>query len=374
LENFTALYDPNHACVAYALLPEHIVGSMLEKKGGAFYTLSDKAYMSIVGRPDHRDDTRPECAALFVDPVKGDRIMYANIGPGNYDYRLCVGEKIRRFRRGDTQICEILAEICLSALQIGSLGVSHTKDQIHDLLRGAIHNGFADGDAVGKFIEALHWPRFDRYMCLSIEKSEASAEFISSDRYICMRVEELLGDACSFITKGKIACVVRLGDRENEDTVSERLAEFFSESTFIIGVSDVFSDAAEITDYYKAAQEAARFGRTACPSNWYHKFTDYAVRHFFRYGMTVLPAVCYCVHEVRRLKAEQEDAKVDFCTTLRVYLEHDRNLLRASEALFIHRTTLFYRLNRIRSLIGQIPSDPARRFRVLLSLELMEFG
>jgi purine catabolism regulator len=56
--------------------------------------------------------------------------------------------------------------------------------------------------------------------------------------------------------------------------------------------------------------------------------------------------------------------------TLQVYFEHNGNLSQAAEALFVHRNTLIYRMDRIASLTGANLDDPEIRLAMQLALHI----
>jgi hypothetical protein len=74
--------------------------------------------------------------------------------------------------------------------------------------------------------------------------------------------------------------------------------------------------------------------------------------------------------EVRRLLAV--DPGRDLTETLRRYLDHACNGPAASEALHIHRTTLYYRLGRITELTGLDLSDGRTRLSLHLGLSMLD--
>ena len=67
--------------------------------------------------------------------------------------------------------------------------------------------------------------------------------------------------------------------------------------------------------------------------------------------------------------AHDQANRGDLQRTLERYLEHDRSLLRASEALNIHRQTLVYRLNSIEQLTGLHPSSTEGTTRFWVALQ-----
>ncbi len=56
--------------------------------------------------------------------------------------------------------------------------------------------------------------------------------------------------------------------------------------------------------------------------------------------------------------------------TLQVYFEHNGNLSQAAEALFVHRNTLIYRMERIATLTGANLDDPEVRLAMQLALHI----
>ncbi|MEV7132165.1 helix-turn-helix domain-containing protein [Arthrobacter sp. NPDC093128] len=74
--------------------------------------------------------------------------------------------------------------------------------------------------------------------------------------------------------------------------------------------------------------------------------------------------------EVRRLLAVDPDRNL--AKTLRVYLDHACNGPAASDALHIHRTTLYYRLGRIATLTGLDLSEGRTRLSLHLGLTMLD--
>ena len=70
---------------------------------------------------------------------------------------------------------------------------------------------------------------------------------------------------------------------------------------------------------------------------------------------------------------KQEGSKgVNLIHTLKVYLENNGNIKKTAEQLFIHRSTLQYRLDRIASILEVDLSDAEEIFNLMLALKLYE--
>ena len=206
-------------------------------------------------------------------------------------------------------------------------------------------------------------------MC--VEKTNVNQQFVSNDQYICSKIEELLGEACAFMMNGKLICIVHLNKSLEREDIPERLSSFLQDNIFIVGESEVFYDALLAADFYREAYIALRSGRANQPEEFFHRFSDYSFYNLLHYGLDELPPIRYCDRNVLRL-AELEDSRVDYCETLRTYIENDRNLLRTAELLHIHRTTLFYRLNKIKDELDADLDDPETRLKIWISFILLD--
>ena len=62
----------------------------------------------------------------------------------------------------------------------------------------------------------------------------------------------------------------------------------------------------------------------------------------------------------------------EYFPTLRAYLRNERDIPKTAEALIIHRTTLLYRLKKIRAMLHVNLDDPDQRLYLNLSLWMLE--
>ena len=58
--------------------------------------------------------------------------------------------------------------------------------------------------------------------------------------------------------------------------------------------------------------------------------------------------------------------------TLETYLTLERNVVQTARALFIHRSTLFYRLDRIHQITGLDLDNPRIRLYLLMSYQMLK--
>ena len=78
--------------------------------------------------------------------------------------------------------------------------------------------------------------------------------------------------------------------------------------------------------------------------------------------------------KLERLQKYDAENNTDLYRTLKVFLELERNVLQTSKKLYIHRSTLSYRLERIQKIIHVNLNDPKERMILQLSFYFMDLG
>ena len=189
------------------------------------------------------------------------------------------------------------------------------------------------------------------------------------------RLEVLFPDA--FIVQREEMVLLINYSLNEESAVREKLLRFLEETELMAGKSRVFSDIQELKQQAEAAKTAAKFAEKAAGSgragNRILSFADIAVP----YAASVLKehALPELVHPKLDVLEEYDKRHASsLLLTLQVFLRENCSHTAAARELFIHRSTLLYRLERIGELTGVDLEDPEERFRLQLSLCIKEYG
>lgn len=75
---------------------------------------------------------------------------------------------------------------------------------------------------------------------------------------------------------------------------------------------------------------------------------------------------------LEKLKKHSSTSQVDLFHTLRVYLEQNGSIKKTADELFIHRSTLLYRLEKIKEYLGMDIDDADVRFNLMLGFKLYD--
>jgi sugar diacid utilization regulator len=369
LENDAILYDKDYTIIAGAVnngSPDWYV-----ERNGPYYALSAKAVRQLKNDINFQQTFRQTGAAVCKVDFLPYSVLYVNLNKGSiYEGRLCITDSVRPFKNGDYQIAEILTEFLRLAVRRQAFQ-ANDESRVFEAFLLKMLDGYSPTEE--QLIRALrfwHWKRFGKYICIRISQNELDTE-TSSDRYLISRIAMTLKGSVSVRGKEGIACIVSLSEKETSDELTKKLAALLETVVPNIGVSDVFEDFSELAQFHKQAAIAAEMGAQENPKDWRHFFQDYAMAHYYKFGTSVLPAIHFCDRDVRRLMSYR-NTRTDYYHTLKVYLENNMNLLETSNALFIHRTTLFNRISKIKELISADLGNPEDRIRMLISFRLME--
>ena len=96
-------------------------------------------------------------------------------------------------------------------------------------------------------------------------------------------------------------------------------------------------------------------------------FSDILETHLVTVLSSCFPLHAVCHHAAMRIHEYDAANGTDFLFTLETYLMNNKSLMAASDKLFIHRSTLTYRLNAIEKITPMQLDDPRERLHILLS-------
>lgn len=140
----------------------------------------------------------------------------------------------------------------------------------------------------------------------------------------------------------------------------EKLEGALAEMNLRGGVSMMFYDLRDVRTHFQQATIALELGDRLEPARMTHYFENHALYYALKNSIGELRPENMLTEELRAIK-ERVDG-VDYWTTLRVYLDNEMNVTQTARDLFIHRTTLQARLQRIQSTIDL--SKPEQRLYI----------
>ena len=170
-----------------------------------------------------------------------------------------------------------------------------------------------------------------------------------------------------------IAVIVNLSyDDSSTSDILSALAIILREGLYKLGASNVIQDFMQLPQAYSQAAAALELGKKSGSMIWCYRFDDYILDYMLEQSTTQISPELLCHQSLSILKKYDEENNTELLHTLNVYLSLERNALQTANTLFIHRSTLFYRLERIQKLTRLNLDDAKVRLVLLLSFAMLK--
>jgi hypothetical protein len=330
-------------------------------------------------------------AVLFPTAMTGVRSLYVNIFQQNrLQYRLLVLEYSRKFYPSDSSLLEHLAERIQPMLADGSEDAAE-RMRLSGVIRAMLTGELAEESYIRERLGKFNWLETHTYMCMKVSlNSDSFGNFPQA--VVHDGIREIVPGACVFEHEGAAAVFLNMTDPgENVprdaamdifDGFSGKKADRFSVAlgTFLIdhglkaGSSAQFlgRDFKDIKLYYRQAEIALELGVRNAPLAHLYYFNAFVKRHILEAIVKELPAPMLCAPDLMKLRDYDLKHKTELLRTASTYLQNHLSHTQTAIELGIHRSTLMYRLDRIRDIGGFNIEDSENQWHLLLSFKLLE--
>ena len=243
-------------------------------------------------------------------------------------------------------------------------------------LEGAIEGGDA---AYGKLRAALtergHGPE-SSYLVLRISRSFTN-EGSTERGYLANRFEMSLPRSYCFEVEDDLFMLVTMNRRMHSrygTDLPEQVPIVARDNLAKVGMSRTFNDITGLPEALVQAQAAFEQGSLIDPTMWVYRFDDYAFTWLLNRARGDLSLECICHPAIPVLMRYDAAHGTDLLGTLRMFMESRYNASLTAERLFVARSTLLHRLDRIEQLTGLDLDDSASRSYLVFSLSLLSAG
>ena len=156
-------------------------------------------------------------------------------------------------------------------------------------------------------------------------------------------------------------------DEAGFNSLIVKLSHFFVSHHLRCGVSNHFRAMGDLRGYYEQAEAALKSAAEEGLSFYRDIMLEQMLAHIPEEQVQFLISP-----DIARLQEAEGQYSFSLVDTLRAYLECNCNLIRTAEHLFLHKNTLLYRLNHIKSIIRCDLNDADERLLLMLSFKLLE--
>ncbi|MCR4723287.1 MAG: helix-turn-helix domain-containing protein [Eubacteriales bacterium] len=187
-----------------------------------------------------------------------------------------------------------------------------------------------------------------RAICLS-GKGYARSEMTMA--YLCTMLEDTF-PACVATCRGQTIYCLHNRTRDDKTGFLGDLAMFLRDNLLQAGLSCVFAGLENSGSHFREAEAALLLGERSNDSFWLHYFHNHTLSYVLAKAEEEIPLEdLYSPVLKTLLDYDSEHPEISLTETLYTYICCHFNASRAADALFIHRTTFLYRMNKLKSLV-----------------------
>ncbi len=299
---------------------------------------------------------------IYSEELRGYRILYMNLWVNEkYQGRLCVSELQTELQPGHFFALEYLGsfiELCIKRHNLFQISMGNdTRQFFTDYLSGSI----TELQTIMDQIQYLNWNRYDHYLVLRMETQQQDDRMHSSIATLG-HIEAQISEGLAFMYQQGIVVIVNLSfNHSSASDVISSLAIIMREGLFKAGVSSELQDFLHIPQGYTQSVAALRLGKESQSMIWCYRFDDYLLEYILSQSSHQISSKLLVASRLNALIQYDKENKTELYRTLQVYLEHERNSLQTAKTLFIHRSSLVYRLERIQKITRINLDNPKNR-------------
>ncbi len=311
--------------------------------------------------------------SLFSAEQRGYPILFMNLwNEGSYEGRICVDELETPIMPGQYPAIAYLSRMILSFMKKGSLFRLSKQNNLPQFFQDYLDGKNMEQAQILNYLYYLNWKRMDRYLCLRLEAKRQDNQMVSSAAALG-HIQTQIPEGHALIYKNGFTVIINLSySHSSIADIIQRLSLLLREGLLEMGVSSEIHDFFLVPQGHLQACAALNLGQNSASMVWCHHFDDYILEYLLKKGSESLPPQLLCSQKLLILKEYDKKNHTDFYNTLKIYLELERNVLQTAKSLFIHRSTLFYRLERIGK-IADIDLENARERLILrISFYILE--
>ena len=333
----------------YGYVPMNIVKQLIETCELKRLNTKRKAFDT----PTESFNLPYTCKNIFVGGVLKAHLFLINV------YSLPSRTKLEIVER----LGQLLKPYLESHPQIGSSFGAFQEDYFRDI----IDRKLKDITLIRSQLSYFGWEMEDTFQILVLDTGEKREE---DKQFLVSYLSHQPGNECQII--GKKPYILVLYHQPREEYLGDHLTENMERFKIRGALSTPFRSLTELPAGYEQALATLKIGKRLSPETFLYSTEDYGIYRMTDHILKEHSITEVCHRGVLKLYDLDCSQKTDYAETVYQYLSHDRNVLKTSQALFIHRNTLTYRLQKIKAYVDVEQSPPETLHYILFSVYMLK--
>lgn len=314
-------------------------------------------------------------AFLQNSSISGNNSLAQNFFvDGEFSCRIVITERKNKLSPADAKLLEHLSEyIQLLLCSFCTGGLNPYAHSFGLFLSNIIGGKVREGAYISKKIHEHGWRSSDCYVCVVFAMISRET-FTSTSDAICKHLKKQIPGSEVFKHEDRIVAVINVGQSTADMfEILQSFTSYMRDMNMKAGVSNILCGMKNLVNIYKQAEIALKIGLRLWSHFWIHRFCSVAPYYVMEQSISELSVEAACSPKIMELLRYDALHRTEYYHTIKAYLECSLHLARTSEVLFIHRTTLLYRLDRIKQIFDLDFKDPLERMYYQLSISLISY-
>lgn len=310
-------------------------------------------------------------AQLWDPPDSSHRSIYVNIWNGNtYRGRLLIVEMNKPLNHTHFEIAQYLGKILEFAIDSGRF-LNQNSNTFELTISSIISGERIQRERLEQQLKSIGWEPNQEYVCVRF-KPVLSNQTIMTNRKIAYSIRRYLDKSYSCSTQNGVFTVVNVTQANYSiNDIADKVTDICDTTNTEAGISNQFFDFFAMPDAFKQAEEAISLGNKINEKKIkVHVFQTYLFDYLARKISEDYPYCLMSLPEIRKLYLSDREHETEYIATLKAYLDNNCKIGEAADTLFIHRSTLSYRLEQIQKISNIDLTNPEDRLIIGLYIRL----
>ena len=310
-------------------------------------------------------------AQLWISPYGPHRSLYVNVWSRSSQYcgRFLINELNTILKPSHFVMADYFVKFLAAAFD-RNLFKSNRASSFEKILRQMLAEGNLDENYLLERLQMVGWNRHDQYVCFKTEPDREQIRMFSVQK-LCSTLGIVLKKSFSFPLEGIVCTICNLSlAGYSERTYRSKMDELCAATGATAGASFPFEDFFLFKEYYRQAEKAVTLAQAASLDGRFIPFSDCVLDFIINHSTQEFPPAMICSKAVPLLYQIDQEKGTGFIHTLRCYFHNCCQQTATAQELHIHRSTLTYRLEKIRELTDIDLYDEDARLYLQLSLRL----
>lgn len=182
-----------------------------------------------------------------------------------------------------------------------------------------------------------------------------SASFHQSGARLALIIQQVrsIFPRCMYVQhEGNLVFVTGTNKFETlDETLIWELETFLSANHLKAGISNYFTTMLPLREFYLQAVDSVNLGMELAPSETIFYYSDYYIYQMMSRYIQSGSELRYLIHPgMMQLMSYDKENNTDYMHTLELFLKYPGQTQKLADALHIHRNTLLYRMQKIKSI------------------------